>query len=279
MKKIRCTLIGRGSIGTVYCAALAKCAEVEFSIAADSARIRRYTTQAEPLKLNGEVIIPARYFTPAQGDPVQDLIIITTKWGGFLEALDLIEPLVGEDTLILPLLNGLLPWEVAAQRYGAQRVKRGYYIGSTATMTPDEGVQLKGNYNTVMERCRGVEKIFDMAGVCYTIEEDIEAARWQKFIINLGMNHTSALRGGVSYGEIRNSPELLAHCIATMERAAAVAHAMGVNGAEQMPQKALDLLAVLQSEDYSSMAQDVRAGRETERAILLDDLERREREL
>ncbi len=185
---------------------------------------------------------------------------------------------MGENTIILPLLNGLLPWEVAVAHFGDRRVKRGFYIGTTATMT-SQGVVLGGAYNTVIEKCEEVEQIFDLAGVSYTVEEDIERARWQKFIINLGLNHTSALRGGVSYGQIRSDASLLAHCTSTMERAAKVAMALGVNGAEGMPSKALELLDILQSDDYSSMAQDVRAGRVTEAEILLDDLVRRESEL
>ncbi|MFI3299593.1 MAG: ketopantoate reductase C-terminal domain-containing protein [Rikenellaceae bacterium] len=275
-KKIRCTVVGRGAVGAVYCAALSKCGGVELSVAAPLDKVQKYASQC--FTFNGEPIGELRYTCPTKGDTPSDFILLTTKWSGYRDALEMIRPLVGENTIILPLLNGLLPYELAVECYGAERVRRGYYVGCTATRSGSD-VTMGGFYETVIEGCSMVVGLFDMAGVSYRVAEDMERSRWLKFIINLGYNHTTALNGGVSYGELKRSGELLELCRGLMSEGAAVAQLSGVSNAEGLVEEAMSLLPKLLDSDYGSMAQDIRSGRVTEREILGDDLLRRAQRL
>lgn len=276
---MRVVVVGRGAIGAIYCAAFSNSAHCQLRVAADSARVSRYVS--EPFYYNGEEL-ELDYFTPKVGDSVgdelADLVIIATKWGGYRSALDTIAPVVGEDTLILPLLNGLLPYEVAVERYGESRVLRGYYVGQTASREGSSAT-LEGRYRTVFgeesnvegcysERINRLIDIFEKVGVSYRVDDDMVYSRWLKFVINSGLNQVSALGGGLSYGDIRSSPQMSTLCRALMDEAAQVAAAVGVVGAQGMTERAMKLFTTLRDGDYSSMAQDVRAGRATEWELL-----------
>lgn len=268
---LRCVVVGRGALGVLYYEALSRSGELSVRFAADEERVERY--QRERLTFRDQEL-ECQYFTPSVSDPVAGVIIITTKWNGFRAALELIAPIVGENTVILPLLNGLLPWEVARERFPLSRVLRGYYIGTTASRSGTE-VSQSGSYTTVIEECESIERLFDAVGINYSVADDIEAKRWEKFILNIGLNQCSALDGGLSYDEIRRSDKYRAIASSLMQEAATVAQAYSVKGAESMAHDAIKFLDKLTGSDYSSMAQDVRAGRAHEGEIFGEDLIRR----
>ncbi len=239
------------------------------SVAADSARAARYLS--EPLIINGEELCGVNYFTPKAGDESADLVIIATKWSGLRDALELIEPIVGHNTVVLPLLNGLLPYEITAKKFPMSTVLRGYYIGTTASRDGAK-VWQSGTHTTVMEENRLVEDIFERAEIIHIAEHDMEAKQWQKLIINVGLNQCSALDGGLNFGQISASSEYRGIVEELMVEAESVAVAYGIEGAEGMAQVGVNFLDHLVKDDYSSMAQDVRSGRGSEIEIFGLDL-------
>ena len=51
-----------------------------------------------------------------------DLVLMSVKAYSLLAAMDDIAPVIGPDTLILPVLNGLKHFDVLSERFGAERV-------------------------------------------------------------------------------------------------------------------------------------------------------------
>ena len=270
MKISSVVLVGRGAVGTVYAAAMCAAEEVRFRVAVDPGRLARY--RSEPFLFNNRPL-ELDYFVPSAADAPADLVILATKWSGYAEALALVEPLVGPSTLVLPLLNGLSAYSEAVQKWGEERVLRGFYIGHTASRDSGGNIRQSGNYLTVFgeernaepysPRVEAVKELFDRTGVRYRIAENTETARWQKWILNIGTNQPTALYN-MTYGELMASDEAMELAKGLMAEAGAVAAAVGVEGAEGLAQKALESFSALSMGDYSSMAQDVRAGRTTE---------------
>ncbi len=271
-------LVGRGAIGSAYCAALAAVENVNLRVAASQERIERYNS--ELYEFNGKEL-KLNYFIPCENSKKADLVLITTKWQGFEEALELIAPVVEQDTVVLPLLNGLLPYEVARQRFPESRVLAGYYIGVTAVRS-GSSTTVNGEFKTCfgeMDKCcqcvgnsdaeNLVEKVFEQAGLACQVDQDMKLSQWRKFIINIGFNQVSALNGGLNYEQIRGSRELVELCRGLMQEAVEVALLSGVNieNRNEMVDKAMSALEWLKGDDYTSMAQDVRAGRSTEWVI------------
>ena len=108
-------LIGLGAIGMLYAASLRKLPGIHFRILVDEERLRRYCEKG--VFLNGERL-SFDWITPedASGEKA-DLILIATKSHGFAAAMEMIAPFVGEDTLILPLLNGISAPELLQKRF------------------------------------------------------------------------------------------------------------------------------------------------------------------
>lgn len=280
MKNI--VLIGRGAVGAVYATKLHDTLGSDtFRVAVDDARKSRY--EAQQFLFNGKQY-NFNYFTPKEEDEKADLLIIATKWGGYADAMALCDPLVGADTLVLPLLNGLGAYRMACERWGADKVLRGFYIGNTASRSVGvaEVVQ-DGHYRTnfgddinvepYSKRVARIKDLFDKTGIKYTIPENMVTAQWQKFIINIGTNQPTGLYR-YSYGELIASAEALGLAHNLMGEACAIAQSLGVTEADQLFERANQAMRKFASHDYSSMAQDVIAGRSTEVDIFAGEVVR-----
>lgn len=264
--------MGLGAIGSVYAVAFAK-AGVSLRVALDAGRLTRYREM-------GVIFNGARYdfdfYTPSSEDESADLVIIAVKSAGLERALELIRPIVGERTQILPLLNGITSEEICAAKYGWSRVVYGYFIGHTATRYGNE-IHQDGHYRTyfgefstnLTPRIKAIKLLFDKADIPYKIPEDMIASLWQKFIINIGMNQATAILR-CTYGHLQSSQAAHDYMVALMDEAAQVAGAEGIADSAAMVEKAVSLLATLSPEDGSSMYQDVMSGRPTEVDIFAD---------
>lgn len=262
-------IVGLGAIGAVYATAF-KNAGNDVKIAVDANRLKKYSNN--PLIFN-DIEYNFNYFTPSAQDPKADLIIIATKGSGYADALDLIEPIVGEDTQIMPLLNGITSEEMAAQKYGWERVVYGYFIGHTATREGRK-IEQDGSYRTVFgdkindlgnlsPRVLKIKQLFDKAKIKYRIDTDMESSMWQKFVINIGLNQiTASLKK--NYGQIKQDTSAQNLMIGLMNEAQSVAVALKIANAENFATIGVETLNKMEGSDSSSMLQDVLAGRVTE---------------
>lgn len=266
-------IVGLGAIGALYAWQLSRVPGVRLRVAMDANRIERYKQRGimfndEPLEL--ECFDPQRDTRRSDGcvDPV-DLVIIATKYGGYVDALNLIKPVVGSNTVILPLLNGIDSERIAAEMFGAQCVIYGFFMGHTATRQQNS-IHQDGRYKTYIGRIEAsgstlndITDLFNRADIKYKVEPDITQYMWQKFIVNIGMNQATALLH-CTYGHLQTCPQAAAIMRSLMMEAAAVATALGIADTQQMVDKACSLLMTLDPKDGSSMYQDVMAARATE---------------
>jgi 2-dehydropantoate 2-reductase len=268
MVDARITIVGMGAIGAVYASAL-KRGGIRVKVAADPQRVERYLRQG--VFLNSERL-DLQYYTPTVLDDEADWVIIATKSNGLLEALDLIAPIVGANTQILPLLNGLTSEKICAQRYGTHRVLHGYFIGHTAVRLGNQ-IKQDGKFRTFFgeplnnatfsDRVEQLKAIFTQCAISHTIPQDMISAQWQKWVINIGMNQATAVLR-CTYGHLQRNKEAREYMENLMLEAVAVAKAMDIADADHMFARAVAGLNTLNPEDGSSMYQDVISGRRTE---------------
>ena len=118
-------IVGFGSLGAMYagCFGAAMGPERVF-VVADTARTERY--RAEAATFNGEPI-RVTYLTydeaaqRAAEEPF-DVVLYAVKYGALPEAIEQSAPLIGPDTAIISVLNGVTSEEVLAERFGWDRV-------------------------------------------------------------------------------------------------------------------------------------------------------------
>ena len=254
MKDIQNVLIcGLGAIGSIYADKIK-----DAKILVDEQRLERY--KKNPTTFNGKVM-ELDYILP-DDDFKADLIIIATKYDGLADAVKNIQNFVGDDTLILSLLNGVTSEKFIAERYGAEKIVYSYFIGHSA-VRDGRNITQDGVNTIVMGANARIQKYFDKVGINYEIPDDIIRSMWLKFMLNVSSNQTTALMR-LTFGDMLNNKKCMEFVVNVMKEVQTIAKAEGVQNTETMIDDALEALNMMCPEGKTSMLQDVEAGRKTE---------------
>ena len=265
MEPRKVALIGAGAVGGYVIWGFDGAAGVTFTVVAEGARRER-------LERGGVTINGQRHSVqvrePGQAG-AQDVVFIATKYGGLDEAVAMLPPLIGPDTLVLSLLNGVDSEERVAQAIGAEHVVHSLIrISSRRTQ---EGIcfDTRDPVNCICfglpkdrARERGklevLSELLSRTRICWSIPEDILGEIWLKYASNIANNLPQAVIG-VPASLYRSSEHgrFLAQKLWT--EAAAVAAVRGITLAEEVfifPDR-------FAAAKYSTL-QDLEAGRHTE---------------
>ena len=261
-------IVGLGAIGILYAAQIAARDPARLRIVADPGRIARY--QADPPSFNGRRL-ELNYATFDRPGPPADLVLVAVKSTGLAGVIPLLAALVGPDTQILPLLNGISAQEPLAETFGWPRVLLGFVYCSSSMRTGNAVVQGGGEKIVFGEavndppspRVRAVADCFDRLGIRYDVPKDMRAAQWKKFILNSGINQAQALLRAPNR-ELQQNPASLQLARELMNEAAAVGAALGVAGVAEVPAWAETVILGASPDNRTSMLQDVEAGRAPE---------------
>lgn len=268
MKEIKKVLIcGLGAIGSIYAVKILQNNKADLSVLVDKARLIRY--KSEPLNFNGKEYL-FKYITPEENFAA-DLIIIATKNNSLRHVLTEINNFVGENTIILSLLNGLKSEDIIAETFGKDKVLYSYYIGHTSTRTGRNIIHddvyktvFGENDNTVhSQNVMAVKNFFEQSNIKYEIPVDMEYSRWWKFLVNVGYNQASAVLNA-SYGDFQSSERVNNIAINLMKETVEVAKAYGVKNTQNLIPEVLECIKTMLPQTRTSMLQDVDARRETE---------------
>ena len=253
-------IIGRGAVGMLYGSIAEKnlgSDAVEFVM--DDERFARHADKT-PL-VNGE---PLRVRTlPASEAAPVDLVILATKATGLDQALDTMETLVGPETRIVSLLNGVTSEERIAERFGWERtvlsVAQGMdavFIGADMTYSHPGEIRFGAAPGTAAGVVEDVADLYARAGVPHVVEADIRHRMWTKLMLNVGINQVCMVYGG-TYGSASEPGSEQNRCfVAAMREALAVARAEGVDVTEADLAQMAQLIASLDPAGMPSMAQD-----------------------
>ena len=269
MQKIKkISLIGLGAMGVFFAPRLAAAYPEGFRVIADGERKRRLDKKG--VTVNG-VNYKFPIITPDEkGDPA-DLILIGVKGYGLDQAIEDIRNQVGEETLIISLLNGVDSEEKLVKSFGEKHVLYGYMRMSVvmkdgkADFDPywgkiHFGEKLNKEYS---ERVLAVKEVFDKADIPYEIDEDMLKGIWFKFMCNIGENMTCALLG-IPFGGFHVSDHANWVRIEAMKEVAAIAQKKGINiGKEEIEMQNKTILTIPYPNKPSTL-QDLEAFKHTE---------------
>lgn len=198
----RIAIIGAGALGCYYGARLAKAGEdVHFLArsgrAALTARGLQVRTPAERITVRKIQV----YGSSAEIGPC-DLVIIATKATANEALKNILPPLLGPETVVLTLQNGLGVEEPMAEIVGADRVIGAIcYIGCvrTAPGVVDcsfPGLMTIGKFGKPAgERTHAVAALWRRAGVKCNALDNLEAQRWHKLVWNVPFNGLAVVAG------------------------------------------------------------------------------------
>ena len=273
--KINSVLIaGAGAIGLSTAESIYKTDPACVTILANGERLERYKKNG--LKVNGEKLDFAFSGDSVNGNAQPGLILIACKFHHLDEVINDIRPYVGKDTIILSLLNGITSEEIIEGKLKCEKLPLAMVLGTDAfhekegTSFTKKGVVHFGDrdgMNGEREDC--VADFFSNTGVPFALEQNMKRKLWFKYMMNVGVNQVSAVLR-IPYGAIQsktgseNIPE--AHILVqkTMREVIAVANAEGIDLGDDDIANCFAVTDKLSPTGYTSMCQDIMAGRKTE---------------
>lgn len=264
----RVYLSGLGAIGSLYASKIFEVDPHHIAVIADQARIERY--QKTSVQVNGETY-SFEYVLPEGPAEPADLILIAVKQHHLKESIGAIRRFVGAETVVISLLNGITSEGMIGEVYGADKLLYAFVVGTDATRIgtntkySNVGKIVFGEKNNqiLSPRVRAVMEFFEGHNIPYLVPEDMERELWWKFMLNVGINQTSAILRA-DYGVFQRVEEAQQLMASACREVIQIAEQEGINLTESDIDRAIQIVKTLAPEGKTSMCQDVEAGRKTE---------------
>lgn len=273
MKKIKnVSIIGLGAIGGSYAARLYENDSINLTIVADSRRIEKYST--DKLNVNGKSY-DFKFLQPDSNEAPADLVLIAVKYNNLNQAIDAIRKRVGQDTVIISLMNGIDSEEIIGEAFGMEKLLYSSCVGIDALREGNNirytsfGKLYFGERENQLhtERVERIKVLLDESDIPYYIPEDMIRALWWKYMVNIGLNQVSAVLGA-PYGVFNTVQETRELVDAAMKEVIDVSIKAGINLEEDSIEEVHRLVDTLSAAGKTSMLQDIEAGRKTEVEML-----------
>jgi 2-dehydropantoate 2-reductase len=273
---MRVAVMGSGGIGGYYGGKLAAAGEDVTFIArgAHLEAIRRDGLQVKSVAGDFHVR-PKATDDPATIGPV-DLVLFCVKGYDTETAAQRVRPLIGTETAVLCLQNGVDNEEKLARILGKSHVLGGVVHILSTISAPGVISQIAGPRTLkcgemdggVSPRATRIAEAFVRAGVSADASANILVDLWEKFLFICAHGGVTAL-GRLGIGEILGCPETAQFYRAVMEEIAAVGRAKGVALPVDAVVRAIAFAGTLQPAMRSSLAHDLERGNRLEVEALM----------
>ena len=217
---------------------------------------------------------------------VPDLILFCTKTYGTDEAVQRIKPIVGRETTVLSLQNGIDAPERIGKVVGMEHMAGGATWISSAVEAPGVIKQVSDFRRVVIGELSGdptprVEAIleaFKATGITAELSDNILKVLWAKFIfISAASSFGSLTR--LPIAQYRGVPETRAMIIGLMREVESLARRQRVALDADVVEKSLAFMDNAGPKIKASMQLDVEAGRPTELDSIIGVIGRKGREI
>ena len=268
---MRIAIMGAGGIGGCYGGLLAK-AGFDVTLIARGAHLEAITEKGLRLvQPEGEFTVDVA----ATGNPslvgTVDLVIFSLKAHQNLTAVPLIKPMIGVETTVLTIQNGVESADEIGQEYGAERVLPGsaYVISNVVSpgvvkqQSQIPRVAFGESNGERSQRAIAVQDAFLKANIMAELSDDISRVLWSKLLYNSPANGmASAAR--LSPRDLIEYPEGRSMFKLAIQEVADVGTASGVPLGKDDVQGAMDLIAARPIGARGSMQADLESGRPLE---------------
>ncbi len=229
-------ILGAGSLGSAIGGTLAEGGHEVTLVTRNRAHVEAINARGLILRSAGvDRTTRPRAAVDASGLAPVDLVVILVKSLDTADAVRAARHIVGPDTVVMSLQNGLGQEDVIGDIVGPGHVVAGKtYVGGLM-LAPGHVDSSTANRETIVgeldgslsPRVTAIAEAFSAAGLATIASPNILGAIWDKLLVNVA---TGALAGatGLPYGELYAAPELETTAVAAVAEAMAVARAGGV---------------------------------------------------
>jgi 2-dehydropantoate 2-reductase len=271
---MRIAVIGAGGIGGYFGGRLARAGEA-VAFVARGEHFRAIQSGGLTVKsVTGDFTVTA----PATDDPRRvpeligpvDLVLFCVKSYDTEPAAAALRPLLGPETTVLTLQNGVDNVEALGRLLGAERVLGGLVYGFAVIEAP--GVVRHSQAGRIVfgeldgretPRARQFLEAGRKAGFPIELTGDIRRALWEKYLIICALSGATAVTRR-PIGEIRACAESRQLYRSMLEELTAIAKAEGVALGDDGVERGMTVADTLHADSYSSLYHDLTRGRRLE---------------
>ncbi len=270
---MKIAILGAGALGCAIGGTLAQAGNQVVLINRNPAQVEAIQSHGLVMRApHGDRVVPVQAATTTQDLPTVDLVIVLVKSFHTAQAMQGARNLVGPQTVVLSLQNGLGHEDVLADIVGREHLLAGKtYVGGVMLapgriISGTEGKEtLIGELDgSISQRVQRIAAVFNAAGLTTTVSNNIVGTMWDKLLINVATGALSAITR-LPYGPLYRIPEIEATAVAAVQEAMDVAAANGVLLSFTDPRKPwLKASAGLPEDFKTSMLQSLEKGSVTE---------------
>ena len=271
MRRMRIAVVGAGGVGGYFGGRLAA-AGVDVRFIARGLHLA--ALQSRGLRIESPLGNIQVERVNATGDPATigpvDIVMFAVKLYDMEPATTLLPPLIGPDTVVIPLQNGVDAVDILTRAVGRPHVAGG--TAYVAAVIAEPGVVRHTAWNRIVfgeldgtpsPRLQRFVEACRPAGFDTTLSEHIEIDIWSKFVhlaVFSGMTAVTRL----PVGPLRDDPDVFAMWQAAIVEGIAVAHAKGIPLPRRVFDEVVGNIQAVPAQAKSSMLQDLERGRPLE---------------
>lgn len=275
---MRVAVIGTGGVGAFLGGALID-AGAEVHLVSTPRHVQAVRERGLSLTTDegARVVTPASVCVDPSGIGTVDVVLLTTKLYQLEDALEWLAGLVGPDTLVVTLQNGVSAPSMVAERFGEDHVVPGLAVivawvegpGQVRRTGPVPGITIgsrplsAGQDAGVDARCEAFVEAVRAGGLHADLAADVWRALWKKFSLITTMGGVNCLANATT-GEVRAFAPTRDLMERSLDEVRAVANARGVALSRQDTEDVMAQLDGAAESSTTSMQRDLQAGHVSE---------------
>lgn len=265
-------LIGLGAVGVPIANLLFKRYNDNFVLLCSKEFL--HTITDKDIYINNELFQPQVISEKHELQRKISLLIITVKNYHIIPTSSFLKELIDDETVILPLQNGVFSFEFFKQQFPNNVVLEGFAKGPNTIITRNGfeyqrtgelhlGTTIDANKTYAQTVC----EIFKNAGMESYYDEHIQREVWKKLMLNVAGNAITAITG-IDYCDFKYSPEVQELCRRTMKEYILVANAKGIDLNDMDIDDVIAYYLSFRVSKHTSMLEDVLNMRKTENEFI-----------
>lgn len=276
-------IIGIGAIGGYISAMLCKSKENVYIIAKGEA-LNSLKNNGITLKSDSNesfTVHPTLVTDNADEAGIMDIMFVCVKGYSLKAATKTILPMVGEHTLVIPIINGVDGGSKSYSYLGRGNVAEAVmYISSKVEefgvikqKSKNAKIVISSNKNRPIHK-RHLERIYNIlskADIICEVRKDAEIAAWNKYVFNCAFNVTDSYYDVKVKGILEDKMKFETFCNVAKE-CEEVGRIKGINLSHNIYETTINTLKSLSKKSMSSMHRDVALGKKFELELFCGDL-------
>lgn len=233
---MKIAILGAGALGCAIGGTLAQAGHAVTLINRHRAHVEAINSVGLRLRTAwGETTVRCAATLNPGGLDKQDVVIVLVKSFDTHTAMTSALELVGPDTVVLSLQNGLGHEDILAELVGREHLLAGKtYVGGVLLAPGCVAAGVSGKETFIGEldgslspRARAMGAAFNAAGLVTTVSDNVRGLIWDKLLVNVATGALAAITR-LTYGPLYQLPEIEATAIAAVQEAMDVARACGI---------------------------------------------------